>query len=138
MASTLRSSASSGSSSRTSPNIASAALPLEEEIQDPLGLGADDAVEEQAASMRVHRVTDPGAGVPRVPQGKEQDVEIDKESVLKLIRERGDDEQTNQAENELPDRIDTERGAGLLRQFGVDAQDLTGGILGRGDDLPGI
>jgi hypothetical protein len=65
-------------------------------------------------------------------------VEIDKESVLKPIRERGDDEQTNQAENELPDRIDTERGAGLLRQFGVDAQDLTGGILGRGDDLPGI
>jgi hypothetical protein len=65
-------------------------------------------------------------------------VEIDKESVLKLIRERGDEEQANQAENELPDRIDTDRDAGLLQRFGVDPQDLTGGILGRGDDLPGI
>jgi hypothetical protein len=65
-------------------------------------------------------------------------VEIDKESVLKLIRERGDEEQANQAENELPDRIDTDRDAGLLQRFGVDPQDLTGGLLGRGDDLPGI
>ena len=64
-------------------------------------------------------------------------MEIDKESVLKLIRERGDEEQANQAENELPDRIDTDRDAGLLQRFGVDPQDLTGGILGRGDDLPG-
>lgn len=65
-------------------------------------------------------------------------MEIDKESVLKLIRERGDEEQANQAENELPDRIDTDRDAGLLQRFGVDPQDLTGGLLGRGDDLPGI
>ena len=65
-------------------------------------------------------------------------MEIDKESVLKLIRERGDEEQANQAENELPDRIDTDRDAGLLQRFVVDPQDLTGGILGRGDDLPGI
>ena len=65
-------------------------------------------------------------------------MEIDKESVLKLIRERGDEEQANQAENELPDRIDTDRDAGLLQRFGVDPQDLTGGLLGRGDNLPGI
>ena len=65
-------------------------------------------------------------------------MEIDKESVLKLIRERGDEEQANQAENELPDRIDPDRDAGLLQRFGVDPQDLTGGILGRADDLPGI
>jgi hypothetical protein len=65
-------------------------------------------------------------------------VEIDKESVLKLIRERGDEEQANQAESELPDRIDTDRDAGLLQRFGVDPEDLTGGILGRDDDLPGI
>ena len=65
-------------------------------------------------------------------------MEIDKESVLKLIRERGDDEQAKRAESELPDRIDTDRDAGLLQQFGVELEDLTGGILGRGDDLPGI
>ena len=65
-------------------------------------------------------------------------MEIDKESVLKLIRERGDDEQAKRAESELPDRIDTDRDAGLLQQFGVEPEDLTRGILGRGDDLPGI
>jgi hypothetical protein len=65
-------------------------------------------------------------------------VEIDKKSVLKLIRERGDEEQAKQAETELPNQIDTDRDAGFLQRFGVDPQDLTGGILGRGDDLPGI
>lgn len=65
-------------------------------------------------------------------------MEIDKQTVLNLIRERGDEEQANQAETELPDEIDTDRDAGLLQRFGVDPQDLTGGILGRGDDLPGI
>lgn len=42
-------------------------------------------------------------------------MKVDRESVLKLIRERGDDEQANQAETELPDQIDTDRDAGLLR-----------------------
>jgi len=65
-------------------------------------------------------------------------VEIDKESVLKLIREQGGPERADQAQNALPDRIDTDRDAALLQQFGVDPQDLTGGILGRGDDLPEI
>jgi hypothetical protein len=65
-------------------------------------------------------------------------VEIDKESVIKLIREQAGPDRAGEAENALPDRIDTERDAGLLQQFGVDPQDLTGGILGRGDDLPGI
>ena len=71
-------------------------------------------------------------------QGKEQNVEIDKQTVLKLIRERGDDEQANQAETKLPDQIDTDRDAGVLQRFGVDPQDLTGGILAQGNDLPGI
>lgn len=65
-------------------------------------------------------------------------MEIDKESVLKLIREQGGDEQAGQAASALPDRVDTDRDASLLQKFGVDPQDLTGGILGRGRDLPGI
>lgn len=65
-------------------------------------------------------------------------MEIDKESVLKLIREQGGPEHADQAENALPDLIDTDRDAALLQQFGVDPQDLTGGILGRGEDLAGI
>jgi len=65
-------------------------------------------------------------------------VEIDKQTVLKLMRERGDEEQAKQAESELPDQVDTDRDAGLLQRFGVDPQDLAGGILGRGDDLPGM
>ena len=58
-------------------------------------------------------------------------MEIANESVLKLIRERGDDEQAKQAETELPDQIDTDRYASILQRFGVDPQDLTGGILRR-------
>ncbi len=65
-------------------------------------------------------------------------MEIDKHSVLKLIREQGGAEQAGRAESALPDLIDSDRDADLLRQFGVDPQDLEGGILGRGEDLPKI
>ena len=65
-------------------------------------------------------------------------MEIEKESVLKLIREQGGPERADQAKSALPDRIDTDRDAALLQQFGVDPQDLTSGIPGRGDDLSRI
>jgi len=65
-------------------------------------------------------------------------VEIDKESVLKLIREQTGPDRADEAEMELPDKIDSERDARILLRYGIDPQDLTGGILGRGDDLSQI
>ncbi len=53
-------------------------------------------------------------------------MEIPKDQVLDLIRERGGGDQATQAEQELPDQVDTERDAGLLEKFGVNPQDLPG------------
>ena len=63
-------------------------------------------------------------------------MQIDKETVLGLLREQGKTDQAQQAEQELPDQVDTERDAGLLERFGIDPQDL----LSRfgGGNIPGL
>ena len=53
-------------------------------------------------------------------------MEIPKEQVLDLIREQAGGDQASQAEQELPEQVDTERDAGLLEKFGVNPQDLLG------------
>ena len=63
-------------------------------------------------------------------------VEIDKEMVLGLLRERGDHAKADEAARELPDRVDTERDSGLLQRFGVDPSDLLGKLGGGG--IPGL
>jgi hypothetical protein len=62
-------------------------------------------------------------------------MEIPKENVLDLLRQRGEDDKTDEAERELPDRVDTERDSGLLSKLGIDPQDLTGGLGGK---IPGL
>jgi hypothetical protein len=61
-------------------------------------------------------------------------MEIPKEQVLQLLQDRGDSEQAAQAEQELPDQVDTEQDAGLLSKFGIEPQELIskfgGGLLG--------
>ena len=64
-------------------------------------------------------------------------MQIDKETILKLLREQGKDQQAQQAEQELPDQVDTEEHAGLLERFGVDPKELAGKFLG-GRDIPGL
>jgi hypothetical protein len=60
-------------------------------------------------------------------------MEIPKEQVLQLLQDRGDSEQAGQAEQELPDQVDTEQHADLLSKFGIDTQELIskfgGGLL---------
>jgi hypothetical protein len=55
-------------------------------------------------------------------------MQIPKEKVLELLRERGQHDKADQADSELPDQVDTERDAGLLEKFGIDPQDLAGGL----------
>lgn len=55
---------------------------------------------------------------------KEKAMEIPKNQILEFLKERGDSQQATQAENELPDQVDTERDAGLLSKFGIDPQEL--------------
>ncbi len=64
-------------------------------------------------------------------------MQIDKDTVLSMLRERGDEEQAKRAEQQLPDQIDTDRDAGLLERFGIDPGDLISRFTG-GRDIPGL
>jgi hypothetical protein len=51
-------------------------------------------------------------------------MKVDKQQVVELIRERGDEEKAQQAAQELPEEVDHEEHADLLARFGVDPQDV--------------
>jgi hypothetical protein len=59
-------------------------------------------------------------------------VQLDKNMILDLLRERGQGDQASQAEQELPDQVDTDRDGGLLQKFGLDPQDLIQKFTGGG------
>jgi hypothetical protein len=63
-------------------------------------------------------------------------MQIDKETVLNLLREQGKTDQAQQAERELPEQVDTERDASVLERFGIDPQDLVGRL--GGGNIPGL
>jgi hypothetical protein len=54
-------------------------------------------------------------------------MQIDKETILNLLRERGQ-----------PDQVDSERDSGLLEKYGVNPQDLLGKLGGGGQGIPGL
>ncbi len=58
-------------------------------------------------------------------------MQIPKDKILELIKSRGDHDQAQQADGELPDQVDTEKDSGLLGKFGVDPKDLAGGLGGK-------
>ena len=62
---------------------------------------------------------------------------IDKNQILELLRSQGDDTKAQQADQELPDQVDTDRDAGLLSRFGIDPMDLVK-KLGSGGGLGGL
>jgi hypothetical protein len=53
-------------------------------------------------------------------------MEIDKQEIVSLLRERGEHDKASQAEQQLPDKVDHEQHKGLLDQVGVDPQELLG------------
>ena len=59
-------------------------------------------------------------------------MEIPKDKIIELLRDRGQDDKADQADRELPDQVDTEQHADQLSKIGVDPQELAGGI---GDKL---
>ena len=62
-------------------------------------------------------------------------MEIPKDKILELLRERGEQDKAAQAEQELPDQVDPDRDSGLLSKLGIDPQDLLGGLGGK---IPGL
>jgi hypothetical protein len=63
-------------------------------------------------------------------------MQIPKDQILDLLRQQGKGDQAGQAEQELPDQVDTDQHAGLLEKFGLSPQDLLGKLGGGG--IPGL
>ena len=59
-------------------------------------------------------------------------MQLDKNMILDLLRERGQGDQASQAEQELPDQVDTDKDGGLLQKFGIDPQELIQKFMGGG------
>jgi hypothetical protein len=59
-------------------------------------------------------------------------VQLDKEMILSFLREQGQNQQAQQAEQELPDKVDTEQHASLLSKLGVDLPTLLSKVGGGG------
>jgi hypothetical protein len=61
-------------------------------------------------------------------------MEIPKDKILEMLHQQGKGDQAEQAKQELPDKVDPERHAGLLEKFGLSPQEvitkLGGSILG--------
>ncbi|GGN10731.1 MULTISPECIES: hypothetical protein [Terrabacter] len=58
-------------------------------------------------------------------------MQIDKQQILELLRNRGDQQQAEQAQNELPDQVDTDQHSDLLSKFNINPQELLGGLGGK-------
>jgi hypothetical protein len=61
-------------------------------------------------------------------------VEIDKQEFVRVLRTEGDNDTADRVEEQLPDRIDTDRDADALAAIGLDRTQLmnklAGGALG--------
>jgi uncharacterized protein YidB (DUF937 family) len=58
-------------------------------------------------------------------------MQFDKSTILDLLRQQG---KNDQADQELPDQVDTDQHADLLQRFGLDPKELLGRFAG---GLPG-
>ncbi len=60
-------------------------------------------------------------------------MEIPKDKILDLLKQRGEHDKAQQAEQELPDQVDPEQHRGILAKIGVDPQDVLGKLGGIGE-----
>ena len=59
-------------------------------------------------------------------------MQLDKNMILDFLREQGQQDQASQADQELPDQVDTDQHAGILQKFGLDPQELIQKFMGGG------
>ena len=59
-------------------------------------------------------------------------MQLDKSVILDFLREQGQQQQAQQAEQQLPDQVDTEQHASLLSNLGVDLPSLLSKVGGGG------
>jgi hypothetical protein len=65
-------------------------------------------------------------------------MQIPKEQILEFLRSQGKDDQVGQADQELPDTVDTDQHAGLLEKFGINPSELAGKLPGGLGDKLGL
>lgn len=58
-------------------------------------------------------------------------MEIPKDQILQLLRDRGDHDKADQADQQLPDQVDPEQHSDLLGKFGIKPSDLPEDIGGK-------
>jgi hypothetical protein len=62
-------------------------------------------------------------------------MEIPKDKILDLLKQRGENDKAEQADQELPDKVDPDRDRDILEKLGIDPQDLAGNLGGLGEKL---
>ena len=56
-------------------------------------------------------------------------MQIDKQQIIAKLVELGQHDKATQAEQQLPDRVDTDQHASLLDNLGINVSDLLGGTI---------
>jgi hypothetical protein len=59
-------------------------------------------------------------------------MQLDKSQVIEFLKEHGQHSEAEQAEQHLPEQVDTDQHGGLLAQLGISVQDLLGSFGGEG------
>ena len=65
-------------------------------------------------------------------------MEIPKEKILQMLRDRGDQQKADEADKELPDQVDPEKDGGKLSKYGIDPGELAGKLPGGVGDKLGL
>lgn len=58
-------------------------------------------------------------------------MQLDKTQIIEFLKSRGDHDKATQAEQDLPDQVDTDEHADHLNKLGVNPADLMGGLKGK-------
>lgn len=68
---------------------------------------------------------------------KGRDMQIPKEQILRFLEQQGQGSTANQAQNELPDQVDTDQHGDILRRLGIDVGSLPGSTGGGSGGIGG-
>ena len=58
-------------------------------------------------------------------------MQIDKQQIIEFLKSKGEHDQAQQADAQLPEQVDTDQHTGLLSKLGLSADDLPGGLGGK-------
>ena len=51
-------------------------------------------------------------------------MQIDKQKIIGMLKDRGEEDKASKADSELPDQVDTEKDQGTLKKLGLDPKEL--------------